>query len=66
MVEKYKTTMRYDIGFPQMGDHGILTPCMLILGAESSVGKTTFLTQVADQLSACGKKVLFFVALMHI
>lgn len=39
---------------------GGLFPALYVIGAISSLGKTTFIHQMADQLAAAGKHVLFF------
>lgn len=39
---------------------GGLFPGLYIVGALSSLGKTTFMLQIADQIAASGKDVLFF------
>ena len=39
---------------------GGLYPALYVVGAISSLGKTTFIHQMADQLAAAGKHVLFF------
>lgn len=39
---------------------GGLYPALYVIGAISSLGKTTFVHQMADQLAAAGKHVLFF------
>lgn len=49
-------------GFPSLDDllGGGLQPQLYILGALSSLGKTTFVLQIADTLSANGMDVLYF------
>ena len=48
-------------GFPKLDDEldGGLYPGLYILGAISSLGKTTFLLQMADQIAEAGHEVLF-------
>ena len=48
-------------GFPTLDNalNGGLTNCFVILGALSSMGKTTFCLQMADQMAAAGKDVLY-------
>lgn len=49
-------------GFPQLDDFldGGLYPGLYVLGAVSSLGKTTYALQLADQIAAGGTDVLFF------
>lgn len=49
-------------GFQQLDNllDGGLFPGLYIVGALSSLGKTTFMLQIADQIAASGKDVLFF------
>lgn len=49
-------------GFPSLDRavNGGLYPGLYVLGAASSVGKTTFLLQIADHAAAAGRQVLFF------
>lgn len=49
-------------GFPSVDEllGGGLLPQLYIIGAKSSLGKTTFLLQIADQMSQRGQDVLFF------
>lgn len=48
-------------GFPKLDEklNGGLRPGMTILGALSSMGKTTFMLQIADQIAASGYPVLY-------
>lgn len=49
-------------GFQQLDNilDGGLFPGLYIIGALSSLGKTTFTLQIADQIAASGRDVLFF------
>lgn len=49
-------------GFPLLDDFldGGLYPGLYVVGAVSSLGKTTLLLQLADQLAASGQDVLYF------
>jgi replicative DNA helicase len=41
-------------------ESGLLYPGLYVLGAASSMGKTTFVHQLADQLAGRGEQVIFF------
>ena len=47
-------------GFANLDEETSLYPGLYVLGAISSLGKTTFAHQMADQLSAKGNRVLYF------
>lgn len=48
-------------GFDNLDEHtGGLYPGLYVIGAISSLGKTTFVHQMADQLAAAGDHILFF------
>ena len=47
-------------GFSNLDEETSLYPGLYVLGAISSLGKTTFAHQMADQLSAKGNRVLYF------
>ncbi len=49
-------------GFAQLDGllNGGITPGLTVLGAASSLGKSTFLLQVAEHISSCGTPVLYF------
>lgn len=47
-------------GFSNLDAYGGLFPGLYAIGAISSLGKTTFCLQLADQLAASGQDVLFF------
>ena len=47
-------------GFENLDRITNLYPGLYVLGAISSLGKTTFACQLADQLSEAGEHVLFF------
>ena len=47
-------------GFSNLDEETSLYPGLYVLGAISSLGKTTFAHQMADQLSANGNRVLYF------
>lgn len=59
--EQFKGYKQRKTGFADI-DHetGGLYPGLYVLGALSSLGKTTFAHQLADQLAAAGDTVLFF------
>lgn len=59
--EQFKGYKQRKTGFASMDDYtGGLYPGLYVLGALSSLGKTTFAHQLADQLAAAGDTVLFF------
>ena len=47
-------------GFNNIDSHVSFYPGLYVLGAISSLGKTTFIHQMADQLAKAGEHVLFF------
>ena len=55
--QKYKDRKT---GFANIDEETSLYPGLYVLGAISSLGKTTFAHQLADQLSERGDKVLYF------
>ena len=52
---KYRKT-----GFSNLDEKISLYPGLYVLGAVSSLGKTTFIGQLADQLAEAGDRVLYF------
>lgn len=61
-IQDTKTTKPIATGYPDL-DHvldGGLYEGLYILGAISSLGKTTFIQQMADQIAQAGHDVLFF------
>ena len=54
---KYRDRMT---GYSNLDEKMILYPGLYVLGAVSSLGKTTFIGQLADQLSEAGDHVLYF------
>lgn len=61
-IEKSKTAPFYPTGFPALDSilDGGLYAGLYVVGAISSLGKTTFCLQVADQIAAGGADVLIF------
>ena len=61
-VERSRSTPVLSSGFPGLDEllGGGLFPGLYVLGAPSSLGKTTLLLQMADALTAAGRDVLFF------
>ena len=47
-------------GFSNLDSNLTLYPGLYVIGAVSSLGKTTFCLQMADQLAAMGERVLYF------
>lgn len=59
--QQFKGYRQRKTGFANIDDKaGGLYPGLYVLGALSSLGKTTFAHQLADQLAATGDTVLFF------
>ena len=58
-IERFKTDIK--TGYPNLDKKcGGLYPGLYCLAAISSLGKTTFAAQLADQLASAGQDVLFF------
>lgn len=60
-IDAFKESKDRKTGFAMLDDKakGLYTG-LYVVGAISSLGKTTFCTQLADQLAAAGEDVLFF------
>lgn len=59
--EQFKNYKRRKTGYENIDAvTGGLYPGLYVIGAQSSLGKTTFIHQMADQLAAAGDHVLFF------
>lgn len=60
-IEAFKESLNRRTGFAILDEtaKGLYTG-LYVVGAISSLGKTTFCTQLADQLAAAGEEVLFF------
>lgn len=60
-IENFRRSSTRKTGFENL-DHqaGGIYPGLYVLGAISSLGKTTFIHQVADQMAAAGEHILFF------
>ncbi len=59
-IQNYQEHKDWMTGFSNMDDIQPLYPGLYVLGAVSSLGKTTFVLQMADNLAESGKHVLFF------
>ena len=60
-IEAFTAASEIKTGFSRFDQlAGGLYPALYVVGAISSLGKTTFIHQMADQLAANGKHVLFF------
>ena len=60
-IEKFKQGATRKTGFPNLDEKaGGVYPGLYVLGAISSLGKTTFIHQMADQMAAAGEDVLYF------
>lgn len=62
LIDPEEETEQIPTGFAALDDFmdGGLYPGLYTLGAISSMGKTTFIVQLADQLAAAGNDILFF------
>lgn len=60
-IEKLKASANIKTGFEQLDSlSGGIYPGLYVIAATSSLGKTTFAHQLADNLAAAGHDVLFF------
>ncbi len=60
-IDKFKSYKDRKTGFKNLDElTGGLYPGLYVIGAISSLGKTTFVHQMGDQLAAMGDHVLFF------
>ena len=60
-VAEMKSHEHRKTGFPNLGSIiGVLTNGLYILGGVPSVGKTTFMLQLADQMAMRGEHILYF------
>lgn len=60
-IDKFKSYKDRKTGFSNLDElTGGLYPGLYVIGAISSLGKTTFIHQMGDQLAAMGDHVLFF------
>lgn len=60
-IETFKAGANRKTGFVNLDQQaGGIYPGLYVLGAVSSLGKTTFIHQVADQMAAAGEHILFF------
>ena len=59
-LASYRTNGIRQTGFPVLDSVQLLYPGLYVVGAISSLGKTTFIHQLGDQLAEGGQPVLFF------
>ena len=60
-VERFKAASIRKTGFPNLDKvAGGIYPGLYVMGAISSLGKTTLIHQIADQMAGAGEHVLFF------
>lgn len=59
-LERFRSFANRKTGFSNIDSKVSFYPGLYVLGAISSLGKTTFIHQVADQLARAGEHVLFF------
>lgn len=60
-LERFRKTSSKETGFPKLDQEtGGLYSGLYIVGAVSSLGKTTFIHQMADQMAERGETVLYF------
>ena len=59
-LSRFRNFAARKTGFSNIDSHVSFYPGLYVLGAISSLGKTTFIHQMADQLVRAGEHVLFF------
>ena len=59
-LSRFRNFANRKTGFSNIDSHVSFYPGLYVLGAISSLGKTTFIHQMADQLVKAGEHVLFF------
>lgn len=60
-IERFKQGATRKTGFANLDkEAGGIYPGLYVLGAISSLGKTTFIHQMADQMAAAGEHILYF------
>ena len=59
-VEDFACSAKIKSGFANLDAITSLYPGFYVLGAISSLGKTTFMLQMSDQIAKTGEKVMFF------
>ena len=59
-IDRYSKYRDRKTGYSNLDEKMSLYPGLYVLGAVSSLGKTTFVGQLADQLSEAGDRVLYF------
>ena len=59
-LSRFRIFANRKTGFSNIDSHVSFYPGLYVLGAISSLGKTTFIHQMADQLVKAGEHVLFF------
>lgn len=60
-IERFKQGAARKTGFANLDkEAGGIYPGLYVLGAISSLGKTTFIHQMADQMAAAGEHILYF------
>ncbi len=59
-LSRFRQFANRKTGFSNIDSHVSFYPGLYVLGAISSLGKTTFIHQMADQLVMAGEHVLFF------
>ena len=58
--DMYRISTPISSGFKNLDSESLLYPGLYILGGTSSLGKTTFASQLGDQIAEGGEHVLFF------
>lgn len=59
-VENFRNSGKLKSGYPNLDAITTLYPGLYVIGAISSLGKTTFTYQMGDQIAKAGSHVLFF------
>lgn len=59
-IKEFQECTKTKTGFRNLDAETSLYPGLYVLGAISSLGKTTFVHQMADQIAAAGGHVIYF------
>ena len=59
-VREYASFDKVETGFVNLDRVTNLIPGLYVIGAISSIGKTTFMHQICDQMAEAGSHVLYF------
>lgn len=59
-IAQYQAHLNDKTGYDILDQHGAFLPGLYVIGAISSLGKTTFAQQMADQIAENGRPVVYF------